>query len=116
MFKRFVSFRGVRLLLAAIAMVAANSYLDGQRTKCSGAFQVTLIDGQNLLGLKVVSNCCLPGVIPGGLGFLESLRIQPEAFEVGYCTVDRLLRWSGSATILGLIAISLKPDQSDGTK
>ncbi|MFO1000220.1 MAG: hypothetical protein U0936_07775 [Planctomycetaceae bacterium] len=116
MARQFVNSRGSLILFAAIAMVAANSYWDCQRTKCSGAFRVTLVDGQNLLGLKVTSNCIFPGIVPRGWGFVESLRIQLEAFDVGVCTVDRLLRWSGSATILGLMVISLKPNRSDGTK
>lgn len=116
MVRQFVNSRGWLILFAVILMVAANLYADCQRTKCSGAFQVTLVDGQNLLGLTATSNCYIPGTVPRGWGFVESLRIQLGAFDVRVSTVDRLLRWGGSATILGLMMLCLKRSRPEETR
>lgn len=93
------------MLFAVIAMVAANLYKDWQRTKCSEAFWVTLVDGPNPFGLEADSDCCIPGTISRGIAFLDSRRIQLGAFEVEVSPVDHLLRWAGSATILVLRVI-----------
>jgi hypothetical protein len=101
-----VNYRWILIPFAVIAMVAGNQYADKQEENCSDAYKQMLRRVASLLGAEVEPNVKWSGIKP--------LRVPANAtlgFRWGRVVAQRpvqLLRWAGSATILGLILVGLR--------
>ena len=114
MFTQHSNFRRALVLFAVIAMVAGNQYADKQEENSSDAYKQTLRRMADLLGAEIEPNVKWSGIKP-----LQTPANTTLGFRWGRVVAQRpiqLLRWAGSATILGLMVICLKPNRSDGTK
>ena len=110
----FLNYRWILIPFALIAMVAGNQYADKQEEYSSDAYKQMLRRMANLLVAEIEPNIKWSGIKPLGapadatLGFRWGRVVAPRPVQ--------LLRWAGSATILGLMMISLMVDKPDRTK